>query len=346
MMNEEVLARLMQKAVTQAFDDRGVATKADLEDIKSTLNRHEDKFTALEARLAALERSPPPPQRMARPSVGGRSIDSDTTASSGNEWAPRLIVVRGWAAWGCGPDDKLKKEEAKEVATRLLQLCPPDLAQSLQLLPPFALNHALSFKVCDGTDVRRRADDLQSVVARTCFKVRGQPVRAGPETSPERRRMYALFFSQMRSLEAACPGAGVWEACTRGMAFYRLPQWTLPGRVEKSTAEPSFRWNLQELDRLGLGVDNDNLPMRFGQPHEHQQQGQVQQQSSGKGGKGCSAPGRKRQATVPAEAAEAEAQAPAAATAAAPAPAEEAEEAERGSDTVMDQAVPDEDGEL
>lgn len=66
----------------------------------------------------------------------------------------------------------------------------------------------------------------------------------------------------MRRLEAACLASGVWEACTRGMVFYRLPQGTLMGRVERGLGEHSFDWQLCELERLGLRVDNDNLPTK------------------------------------------------------------------------------------
>lgn len=233
-MNEETLNRLMQKALTAAFDDRKVATKDDLDDIKGALQRHEDKFSSLEARLAALERAPAT-MRPPRTSVGGISVDSDTSASSGgNEWIPKLIQLREWVAWGCGPDDKLREEKTQEVARRVPVVCELALALCFQPLQPFALNHSLSFKVCDGSSVRRRADELDSTRERKQLKVRGHAVRAGPEISPERRRQYASFFSILRRLEAACPGNGVWEPCARGMAFYPLPQWSLLGRVARA----------------------------------------------------------------------------------------------------------------
>lgn len=65
--------------------------------------------------------------------------------------------------------------------------------------------------------------------------------------------------------------------------------------------EPSFAWDLTELHRLGLSVDNDNHPRKdkgADEPQPH----------VAKGGKGSGMRGGKRQATSTPQAVEAEAQ--------------------------------------
>lgn len=150
-----------------------------------------------------------------------------------------------------------------EAARRIFAVCEADLAQSLQTLQDFALNHAQSFKVRNGTDVRRMADELQSTLKRKRFRERGHAVRAGREMSPEPWRQYALFFTTRR-LEAACLATGMWEACTRGMAFYRLlPLWSLLGRAEHGLDGPFFAWALVEPKRPAwLHGGNDKQPVK------------------------------------------------------------------------------------
>lgn len=109
------------------------------------------------------------------------------------------------------------------------------------------------------------------------------------------------------------------------------------GRVERGLGEPSFDWQLCDLERLGLPVDNDNLPMKGADMEEPQ----LQTAKGGNGNGGCT---RKRQATSTPEAAEAEAQAAAAASDD-PAQAAPSEAAPAGRDEAMDEAVP-EDGDL
>lgn len=101
------------------------------------------------------------------------------------------------------------------------------------------------------------------------------------------------------------------------MAFYRLPHWSLLGRVERGLGDPSFAWDLTELGRLGLSVHNDDHPRKTEEADDPQPH-------VANGGKGSGMCGRKRQATSMPEAAEAEAQVVANAAPAAEDPAQAA----------------------
>lgn len=110
--------------------------------------------------------------------------------------------ARGWAAQGRAAEDKLRKQEASDSARRILAMFDVGLAQALQWLHPFALNHSISFKVTSGTDCRRRNNEHQAVVERKSCNVRGHGVRAGGEMSLDRNRQLAAHFTVLRRLES------------------------------------------------------------------------------------------------------------------------------------------------
>lgn len=206
-MDEETLAKLMQRAVTSALTEQGVATKSDNEKVQGHLQKHDAKFSELERRIAALEQAPP--QNVPRQSTGGISTASgSTSASQDAAWTPRLIQLCGWAPWACGAEDKLRKADARELGKRNLAPTPPHLAAALFPLQPHALNRAIAFKVVDGSDVRAQGDELQGLLEQKDFMVSGKVVCAAPESSPARRRVYAASFEHLRRFEAAGPPPG------------------------------------------------------------------------------------------------------------------------------------------
>lgn len=124
---------------------------------------------------------------------GISSASGSTSASQDEAWQPRLVQVRGWIPWACSFDEKLRKEDAIEVDKRFLALCGPELTAFLFPLQHFALSDPICFKVRDGSDVRRRANEIQAPLDRKDFKVRGEQVRAGFCPSPKPMEAVGFF---------------------------------------------------------------------------------------------------------------------------------------------------------
>lgn len=248
----------MDEATLRAiFDEKlkDVCRREDLAQVQEKLDRHEARFEELEKRLQLLELAPA--QTSARPPR--TSTGSSTSASSRRdhaaEWQPRLVLVRGFAPYGAGPEKNIRKSEIGAVQGAILQCCDERLRSVLEPCQGYALNHNVAFRVPPTEDARATADLVDKRLQAKSFKVRGCSVRASAETHPSRRRACAKYYAIIVSLRRLRVEGKDYEPCARGLAAYRLPTWGTLFKVLYDDA--TVQWNVKELEALGLQVDFD-----------------------------------------------------------------------------------------
>lgn len=140
-MDEASLARVLKAVIKE----EKLATQADVEAIHDKLQNHEQRFEDLDRRFEELERTVLQGARPQRTSTGSRASTSEGFTSSQEGWVPHLGHIRGFARFGCGPSDKLRKQELLETQMRLLGLCDAELNMGRTPLGGFAINHNVSF---------------------------------------------------------------------------------------------------------------------------------------------------------------------------------------------------------
>lgn len=156
-MDEAFLTRILKAVIKE----ENLATQSDVEALHEKMHKHEQRFEDIARRLQELERKMLQLPKMLRTSTGNRSTTHGTSNSSQDGWTLRLVHIRGFAPFGCGPADKLRKQELQVVQTPILSVCDNDLRQCLTPLGGFALNHNMSFKVDNSMcarDVSNRLD--------------------------------------------------------------------------------------------------------------------------------------------------------------------------------------------
>lgn len=165
------------------------------------------------------ERRPP------RSSTGGRSSTSSTSAgrrstgarssadtgrsSSSSAWVPRMLHIRGFAPWGCGKEEKLRKGAPDGL--------PDDVADRLTAMGGFALNRNVSFRT-DG-DARDMCDRVDRWLQCHAFKTTGYQVRCVPEAHSSPRKATATWHRICRELKVL-RAQSAWEDCSRGLCFF------------------------------------------------------------------------------------------------------------------------------
>lgn len=281
------MSNKMEAAVARTRDAKKVATKADIDEVHIVLMEHDSKFGALEA---ALEKKPAPRRR--RPNAGARSsVSGSTTATvrigslaSSSSVVGRLGLATQTRSSGGRRRRKWRAGCCRSVTflwQRRSAPCPRSLSIAAWERRP-----------------RQSRRVLQALLERKGF--RGRDFRCGRETSPERRRLCAVYFDHIRRLR---------QSPRRRRAIGRLatgcgllaPQ--LDPKVQRGRGDPVIQWTSSELRRSGLEIDDDGFPQRVDRGRG------VSSAAHGKGGRGGGAGCRKRFAATPTEVAEAEAEA-------------------------------------
>lgn len=263
----------MDEATLRAiFDEklRDVAKKSDLLEVQNQLCNQDKRLQALqekwqeiEKRVAAAESAPTPPTpRPGRTNTGSRASTTTATSSSGDPraaWVPKLAHIKGFAAWGCGAEQKLRKQEVERVQQQIVALPGDGLRSRLEPMPRFTLNHNLSFKALGGP-ISEVAEDLDALLQRKCFKIRNNAVRATVEVHPWIRKRYAVWHSFARQFAARRREGVDYEPCSRSCSWLSLPNWVQPGKVRTDEdGNPYAEWNDTDMAQLGLCVIGDEI---------------------------------------------------------------------------------------
>lgn len=159
-MNELVLAKVIQRVL----EEQGVATTKGVARIDERFTGPEEKFSELDKIMSDMERrlelATATAGRPKRTSTGSRSATSARSSSQDAAWQPRLIHCRGFAPFGCGTPDKLRKQELADVQDKMLGVADETMRAALTPLGGFALNHKVTFRCDNDFDTRDMANRL------------------------------------------------------------------------------------------------------------------------------------------------------------------------------------------
>ena len=187
--------------------------------------------------------------------TGGPPSEMDTgSVASDAPWAPRAIILRGFAPFGCGPEAKISKAEFPSVIEAVMEAIPPEWRPRLQPSPPYALNHQLQLFVEPGgwDSVRRAKLAVEKAFHERDFKIKGKTVRVGVQTSPDRRAQCANVFRAVEVLRQMGVRDNEMELCQRSLVLYKLPSYEVAGRTARPAEGGGWRWSDAVLRSMEL----------------------------------------------------------------------------------------------
>lgn len=159
-----------------------------------------------------------------------------------SKWTPKTIFVRGWAPFGGPTHQKVSREEAMALDSKVRQALGPQERQ-LQTMAHYVCNHQIAYKLKEGADgdIYSWKDRIASAVQD--LEVRGSRLRVGLEQSPQRKMEYQQF-SRALELLRSCPGLdGKWEEDGRTLRVYAKQSWQELGRPTPS----GWQWDLENF---------------------------------------------------------------------------------------------------
>lgn len=169
----------MDEATLRAiFDEKlkDVCKKKDLAQVHQKLYKHDGAQ---------------PTYRPPRTSIGGTATSArghSRTSSGRGDWHPKLVLVRGSARWGAGPEQKIQKYDVAVVHDKIKSMCGPWLQSVLEGCQGYALNQNIAFKCTLGGDIGAVADALDKKLQAKNFKIREFRFRASAKNAPEQAK--------------------------------------------------------------------------------------------------------------------------------------------------------------
>lgn len=119
-----------------------------------------------------------------------------------------MIHFRGWAPYGADHAKKLDKAEAAKLQRKIsADLIPSDDVPNMRWLQPFHLNHCLTLELLAPKPFQAKdlADYITMKLKKQPWKVREQPMRCAPETSPKRRTAVNICYDNKELAERLNP---------------------------------------------------------------------------------------------------------------------------------------------
>lgn len=167
----------LQMALRAAIRDEGVAKKEDLHELKEKMEVHDKRLDGLEAKILALEAQAGSEQekeiRRGRPSVASSTATASSSASRRDKWAPRLVLVRGFAPFVATAAEKVRQKEVPSLQETILSMCDSGKRAALVPCSGYALNRNIAFKCVEGRDTRSVADALDKALQANKFRTKG-----------------------------------------------------------------------------------------------------------------------------------------------------------------------------
>lgn len=126
-------------------------------------------------------------QRVPRLSTAtAHGASTNTSGSACEQWRSRLAHICGFALFGCGAADKVRKCEVALVQQTIICLLSDDTKGMVMALPRYALNHNVSFRAADGLDPWGLAVRIDKMPAKKS-RIINTPSSAAAEDSPSTR---------------------------------------------------------------------------------------------------------------------------------------------------------------
>lgn len=230
-----------------ALEESNQELRATLADLRTEIAELRQERTAPQPAVVA-QAGAPCPASAAPPGVPSAASG---LPAGGAAWEPRFVHVRGFAPYGCPPAQKLTKEQYGVEGRRLLDALPAALRAQVRLQPPYVLSHQISFLVPVGglPACRVLADALESVISAQQLKIKGQDIRAGIETSPQRRTLCQNMFGALDRVRARGREDRV-EVCGRSLKLHVRPDFQLLGHTPPGST--TWSWDPAGLAAIGL----------------------------------------------------------------------------------------------
>lgn len=222
-----------------------------VEALAATVETHDTTVSSLEKQMQSLLQKAPEVvwPRPAAAAVGSAASTTgssascappaafDASGSRGPGWQPRLLYIRGWSPYGSAANTRIGREEVELLDTKV-RAALGDAAAALDLLPPFAANHQLQYRV-RGADIFEVKRGLVEALRRHDVQARGCSLRVVLEQSADRKRDYGLYARARDRLfsDSAISREHIAE-CERGLKLYSKGTWELLGHPTVS----GWRW--------------------------------------------------------------------------------------------------------
>ena len=173
------------------------------------------------------------------------------------QFVPSVLIVRGFAPFGCDPKQKIGEKKAKELQVELIAMLPNHMRANIEAQAPFQVNHQLLFRCSgQGNEPKQHCYSVAGVWnARfeAGWTIGGKPLKAVLELSPEKRLLCRNFYAAgdwLRSVVSEEHKEKV-VACGRSLRIYSDTN-EVVGETPRNSI--SWKWRCSELQRMGIDV--------------------------------------------------------------------------------------------
>ena len=277
------LPTLLPACIQSGLQNFNVPTREDLSDsitaavqpLESSIKDLRQDFSGLDERQKALEKTIEDIQKVQQQDQHSSSpTRASSTRSLGSsqgsrtdEWVPRSVVLRGFAPFGCGDNDKITAEEHRTLVDQITRHIPLPQQLRVKAAQPFLRNHQVELYVSPAgwENVREFTRIIEKIVVDNDIKVRGHPVTVGQPSSPERRATVATSFKAKTALEQQGLATNNIEMCHRSHQIYHKDETgnhRLLGKIDRNTK----LWMWSEDHVRQLNIDPANLREAMARP--------------------------------------------------------------------------------
>ena len=229
----------------------GLTERMDLQDRR--MDTHKAQIDALQKKYDALlqmveELRTADTGRIGVPLVGFPA----SVGSRGTEgrMGPNRIRIRGWAPYRSENTARIRRDEYEQHVKTLKGMLPSHVQSMVRFESAYATNHQILARVQGGGEQCWMVQEvMQQKIEELGFIVRGHVVKATFEPTPERKRWYNKFFSNLRALETLVDASRL-DADPKGLTIHAKPGYDVVGKVDRKIS--AFRLEETSIKALGL----------------------------------------------------------------------------------------------
>jgi len=230
--------------------------ESSIKDLTQDFSRMDERQKVLEQKIEDIQKVQQQDQHSSSPTraSSNRSLGS-SQGSKAYEWIPRSVVLRGFAPFGCGDNDKISADEHRNLVEQITRHLPLQQQLRLKAAQPFLRNHQVELfgSPAGWESVREFSRIIEKIVVDNDIKARGYTLSVGQPSSPERRATIATSYKAKTALEHQGLATANIEMCHRSNQIYHKDatgNHLLLGKVDRNTK--LWMWSDDHLRRINL----------------------------------------------------------------------------------------------
>jgi len=219
--------------------------KVAMGETKVRVDEHEKRMKALEVVVQELTAV----IEELKTTSGVQRMSKSSDSSSNAEWHPQFVYIRGFSPFGAPQASKLAKAEYIIEATKFLSILPAKVKAHVTMEPPRDHSHQMTFRCLGGLrDCEVVRNYFYNHIENESVTIKGKPVKAVIESSPQKRAMYKSFFNALDIIKLKL-GADQVEISLATMTITTASGENIGNIPRDSTV---FEWNKEVCTTLGL----------------------------------------------------------------------------------------------